>query len=151
MAFVWRGAQPVGDWSELAEKRIATWENSTMDLILERYGAAALRFNSSSQMYDALGRGEVDAIFDDEIISRCEVKMASARSSGMRYELQVFAPPAGVTLPFEYPEQMAAYVLNDGSSTILLEEVNRILGRADIRAEVEAIAETFLQSPDCRG
>ena len=97
-------------------------------------------------MYETLGSGEVDAILDDERIMRCEVQ--KERSS--IYQVRSFVPPAGMSLPFVYPERIAAYVLNDGSSTGLLEAVNRVLERPDIRKRIEAIMKEFLESSDCK-
>ena len=146
LAFVWKGTQSVQDWSELVGKKVGIFPDSTAHFVLEAYGASGRHYRSTSQMYEALNRGEVNVLLDDDYVSRCEARNSRAGE----FEVRTFVPPADMALAFAYPEPLAAYVLNDGSSIDLLEQVNRILGRSSIKEEIQVMAKEFLDAPDCK-
>lgn len=143
LAFVWKKLQSVSSWTELADKKVAIWEGSTAHMVLSTFNAAPRNYRSTSRMFEALSKGEIHAILDDEYVMRSEVQKAAANE----YEIQVFLPPEKLALSFNYPEEIAAYVSNDGSSTALLENINLVLGRPMVKKRIEEIMELFTKAP----
>lgn len=142
LAFVWKKQGGVSSWTQLANKEVAIWEGSTAHAVLKTLDANPRHYESTTRMFEALRTGEVDAILDDERVLRCEAQNAAGE-----YEVQVFQLPAGVTLPFNYPEEICAYVCNDGSSASVLDGVNRVLACDDIKREIAEMVVTFANSP----
>ena len=94
-------------------------------------------------MFEALNKGEIHAILDDEYVMRSEMLKADADE----YEIQIFEPPNNLALSFNYPEEIAAYVYNDGSSTVLLENINRVFERTMVKKRIKEIMELESNRP----
>jgi ABC-type amino acid transport substrate-binding protein len=147
LTFVWMKSNKLGSWTELADKKVATWEGSTAHSVVAALRAAPRNYRSTTQMFAALDRGEIDAILDDEYVIKCEMDNASVD----RYETQVFVLPEDMQLEFDYPEKIAAYVYNDGSSTALLDGLNTVLESNEILQEIKRIVDLYANSPGGKG